>query len=338
MQFRTEINLPSHPILDYKNPVLLLGSCFSENIGQKLAERKFDICINPFGILYQPAAIARSLERVLKKAFYRKEELFEYGGLWHSFDHHGRFSGPDAEIVIEEINRNIIEAHQKLASKDGVLAITWGTANGYVHNEMGIPVANCHKLPSRFFLKEMEQPKSIGEVWKPLMDQLKSFNPSLKIIFTISPVRHWKDGAVENQRSKSVLFVAMHRLIDEFQNTVYFPAYEILMDELRDYRFYAEDMLHPSAQAVDFVWERFKKSMITTESQSIISEVEKLLLAMKHRPLQPMSETFKPYYDQTKERVLAFIEKYQNIDPIVIGLKSDLELWKQQVKIATNEA
>jgi hypothetical protein len=218
------------------------------------------------------------------------------------------------------------------------LAITWGTANGYVHSEKGIPVANCHKLPSLHFLKEMENPESICETWRPLMEQLNSFNPTLKIIFTISPVRHWKDGAVENQLSKSVLFVALHQLIARFPNTVYFPAYEILMDELRDYRFYAEDMLHPSTQAVDFVWEKFTKSTITGESNSIISELEKLLLAMKHRPLHPMSETFKPYYEQTKERVLAFIEKYQGIDPIVIGLKSDLDQWKQQVKIATNEA
>ncbi len=130
----------------------------------------------------------------------------------------------------------------------------------------------------------------------------------------------------------------MHELIERFPNTFYFPAYEILMDELRYYRFYTEDMLHPSTQAVDFVWGKFVKSMITTNSQSIISELEKLILAMKHSPLHPMSETFKPYYDQTKERVLAFIEKYQGIDPIVIGLKSDLDQWTQQVKIATNEA
>jgi hypothetical protein len=230
------------------------------------------------------------------------------------------------------------EAYQKLITKDGVLAVTWGTAWGYRHIPTQKLAGNCHKIPGSNFEKEMEGPPSIVTEWQALFAELNAFNPSLKIIFTISPVRHWKDGAVENQSSKSVLFVAMHQLLSEFPNTVYFPAYEIFMDELRDYRFYAEDMLHPSAQAVDFVWEQFKKSMITTESQSIISEVEKLLLAMKHRPLHPMSKTFKPYYDLTKERVMAFIAIHQNIASLTSGLKSDLDQWNRQVKIAANES
>ncbi len=295
MSFFTEIQIPEFPSkMDYSKRMMLIGSCFTENIGQKLSDLKFNTDLNPFGILYNPESIANSLKMLLEKRIFNENELFQDQGLWNSFAHHSRFSDVNKDLALDKINSRIASSGEFLESAD-FLVITFGTSWVFELKKTGQIVSNCHKIPSSEFKRFRLGLKEITEVYRLLLIEIWRFNPELKIIFTVSPIRHWKDGAVENQLSKATLLLATDQLISDFggQSCQYFPSYEIMMDELRDYRFYAEDMLHLSPVAVDYIFERFSQVAIANESLMVSKEVAKIVKAMSHRPFNPNSNEYK---------------------------------------------
>jgi len=316
MRFFTEIQITEFPNqLDYSKSMMLFGSCFSENIGQKLIDLKFNVDMNPFGILYNPESIANSLRVLLEKRTFIENDLFQDQGLWNSFYHHSRFSDVDQDAALGKINYRISSSHEFLKKAD-FLIITFGTAWIYELRKTGQVVSNCHKIPAGEFKRFRLGVSEITNGYRELLEQIWKFNPGLKVIFTVSPIRHWKDGAVENQLSKATLLLAIDQLIKGFGNQVctYFPSYELMMDELRDYRFYADDMLHISPVAVDYIFERFSKVMITKESMGISKKVMKVRKAFKHRPVNPTTADFKEFVLQNLLQINQLTGQFPSLD------------------------
>lgn len=316
MRFFTEIQIPEFPYqMDYSKSMMLFGSCFSENIGQKLLDLKFNVDMNPFGILYNPESIANSLRILLEKQVFTEDDLFQDQGLWNSFYHHSRFSDVDREVTLEKINSRISASHEFLKKAD-FLIITFGTAWVYELRKTGQVVSNCHKRPSAEFKRFRLGVNEITNIYRELLEQIWKFNPDLKVIFTVSPIRHWKDGAVENQLSKASLLLAIDQVIKGFgdQCCAYFPSYELMMDELRDYRFYAEDMLHISLVAIDYIFERFSKVMITKESMDISKKVIKLRKAFEHRPVNPSTAEFKEFIQRNLLQINQLTSLFPSLD------------------------
>jgi len=265
------------------------GSCFAENMASKFMNAGFSIDLNPFGIAYNPLSLSRNLNRLLDNKPYAREELFEYNGLYHSFSHHSRFSGIDPNDVLSRINSRLEQSSAFLETAD-LLIITFGTAFVYRLQSNGDPVSNCHKLPSGFFTYKRLTIESIVQEWSDLIVRLQTLYPSLRILFTVSPIRHRKDGDHGNQLSKSILLLAVEELMQNRSRCYYFPAYEIVLDDLRDYRFYAEDMLHPSSQAIDYIWEKFGEAWFERETSKKARDFEKIQRSLNHIPLHPASE------------------------------------------------
>ncbi len=316
MSFFTEIQIPEFPNqMDYSKSMMLFGSCFSENIGQKLLDLKFNVDMNPFGILYNPESIANSLRILLEKRVFTGNDLFQDQGLWNSFYHHSRFSDVNLDAALEKINNRILASHEFLKKAD-FLVITFGTAWVYELKQTGRIVSNCHKIPAAEFKRFRLGVFEITDVYRELLEQIWKLNPALKIIFTVSPIRHWKDGAVENQLSKATLLLAIDQLIKGFGNQAcaYFPSYELMMDELRDYRFYAEDMLHISQVAIDYIFERFSKVMITKESIVISKKMMKLRKAFEHCPVNPEASQFKAFIQRNLLLVNQLATQFPNLD------------------------
>jgi len=292
----------------------MFGSCFAENIGEKLQKSKFQTAINPFGILYNPESVYASLERILEKKLFSENELFEHEGVWKSFNHHSRFAELTSEAFLENVNKKLEETSDFLQTTD-FLMITFGTAWIYRLKESGEVVSNCHKLPGALFIREKLTPDVIVKTYTGLIRRLLQVRPTMKIIFTVSPIRHRKDGMHENQLSKAVLLLAVEQLQHLFpSNTLYFPAYEIVLDELRDYRFYAEDMIHPNETAIRYIWERFSDYFFSEGTKKQLSEIEKITAAVQHRPFNPQSKAFQDFI-QKNLKILGEIEKkYPNLD------------------------
>ncbi|WP_318347277.1 GSCFA domain-containing protein [Aquipluma nitroreducens] len=329
MRFFTEIQIPEFPDqMDYSKSMMFLGSCFSENIGQKLIDLKFDVDMNPFGILYNPESIANSLRILLEKRVFTEDDLFQDQGLWNSFYHHSRFSDVDRDSALEKINKRISSSNEFLKRAD-FLVITFGTAWVYELRKTGQIVSNCHKIPAAEFKRFRLGVFEVTNVYRELLEQIWKFNPDLKVIFTVSPIRHWKDGAIENQLSKATLLLAIDNLIKGFgdKSCSYFPSYEIVMDELRDYRFYADDMLHISPVAVDYIFERFSKAAITGASRDISKSMLKINKAMSHRPVNPNTTEFKKFLEQT----LALINRMSEQFPIV-NLNAERNYFEQELE------
>ncbi|MGE4587810.1 MAG: GSCFA domain-containing protein [Mangrovibacterium sp.] len=292
--------------IDYKHRLMMLGSCFSEHIGEKFREYRFQTDLNPFGVIFNPLSIAGSLRRLMSGRPYRREELFEYRGIWGSFDHHSRFSGLSAEESLEKINSRLAGSHNFMKQADYLL-ITFGTAWVYEYRESGQIVANCHKFPASAFSLYRLTPERIVDEYQKLLSALWSFNPRMRVMFTVSPVRHWKNGASGNQLSKAVLLLATDCLTGKFGpgRCAYFPAYEIVMDELRDYRFYAPDMLHLSQVAVDYIWEKFVRTMISPGSLKLADQVRQIVCAARHRPFFPASKEYQLFLRKQLEKINA---------------------------------
>jgi hypothetical protein len=311
MKLLTEISLPEYPFhLDHHKSSLFMGSCFTENMGRLLERSLFPVTINPFGTIFNPQSVLKGLEALAHKEAYTPEDLDQYNGQWFSFDHYSRFSSPDRDECLEKINTAFIPAKQVL-NKAGILVITWGTAWIYRTNSSGQVVCNCHKIPSSRFTRTRLTTKEIIKAYEAFLPGLFEHNPDLKILLTVSPVRHWKDGAHGNQLSKASLLLATEALEALFPDRVfYFPSYEIVMDELRDYRFYTADMLHTNPQATAYIWEKFQSSLISEESQQIISELEPLLKIMEHRPQDRNGEAHLQILSQQKEKLGELKKKY----------------------------
>ena len=309
MIFKTEIQIPLYNFkISHQNKIMMLGSCFAENMAEKMQAAGFHTYINPFGILYNPASIFQSIQTILHSKKYAVSDLFEYQGLYHSFDHHSKFSGSSQKNCVDKINKEVKDAKDYLKTAS-ILIITFGTAFVYTLKSTGAIVANCHKLPEKTFDGRRLCVNEIVEEWKVLINLLQQYNPELKLIFTVSPIRHWKDGAHENQLSKSTLLLAIDELITQYARCYYFPSYEIMMDELRDYRFYAGDMLHPSDLAVEYIWEKFSHAFFEKKTLELIDEWTKIRQALEHKPFNPDSEQYKEFMSKTQINLEKFLNK-----------------------------
>ncbi|GET27508.1 GSCFA domain-containing protein [Prolixibacter sp. NT017] len=311
-RFRTKIDLPEYKKkLDYREKIVLMGSCFAENIGEKLTSRCFPVDVNPFGILYNPVSVGNSLEILMEQKRFEDEDIFFANGRWNSYHHHSRFSHQDQKICLEEINKRVTFGAEQL-SQAGFLFITFGTAWVYENRDARKVVSNCHKQPAKQFHRYRLNVDETVNRWETLLTRLWEMNPGLQVIFTVSPIRHWKDGAHENQISKSVLFLVIETLLNRFEKgrIAYFPSYEIVMDELRDYRFYAPDMIHLSDTAVDYIWERFSDVLITRDSLSIMNRVEKLRRATEHRPFDEHGKDYRLFLDNQLTQADKLMKQY----------------------------
>ena len=297
--FRTVVECPtSVEKIDYKTPVMMYGSCFAENLGDILFDLKFDVYINPFGIVYNPISIAQNIKRTISGKRYGFDEIrSSANGLFFSFDHHSKFSSSNLLDYIDIINTYLYISNGQLATAQW-LFVTLGTAWAFRHKETGKIVANCHKLPASHFERILLQADEICDVWAETIAELQKFNPDIKTVFTISPVRHLRDGAHGNQLGKATLFLAVDKLIAEHKNTAYFPAYEIVMDELRDYRFYDEDMTHINPVAISYIWKRFCETYIDDSALPMMAQVNEINKAVAHEPIHITEDTKK------------FVEKY----------------------------
>lgn len=305
--FRTQFAVtPCPSTMDHSSKVYLIGSCFSEHISQKLTNNKFSILSNPFGIIFNPISLANSIRRQMKGFWVNPMEIFENGSVFRSFDFHSNCGHPDKEEAIRRMN-DALRSGKIFLDKCSHLIITFGTSLVYTEKNTGKVVANNHKMPASLFEKRQLSPEEIVADWTDLIRELKIKYPSLQIIFTLSPVRHLKDGAVENALSKAVLLQSIHQLKHNFSDIYYFPSYEIMMDDLRDYRFYTKDMLHPNEVAVDYIWEIFKKVCINETCYSIIGQLEQIHTAMLHKPFFPELKE----HEEFKLKMLDKIEKLQ---------------------------
>jgi hypothetical protein len=309
-KFRTEVNIPpsAHKI-NHRSAILMIGSCFTEYIGTRMLEYKFDVDINPFGIVYNPMSVSQNLEIILSGKKYVKADLHNYQDSWISFDHHSRFSFPEPEICLREINRRIEYSHSRINTIQ-CLIITFGTAWIYKIAESGKLVSNCHKIPASFFKRELVKIDDILPVYKKIIDRLIRVNPSIRIIFTVSPIRHWKDGPVQNTVSKSILILTIHELFKSFNCIEYFPAYEIALDDLRDYRYYEEDMIHPNSQMTGYIWDKFCHTYFEDETFEIMKEIGKLKNALKHKPFRPGTAKHIEFLNNQLDLVRRLKQKY----------------------------
>jgi hypothetical protein len=313
MDFRLEFDPPSlSRKIDLDEKIMLVGSCFTEHVYNYLVGSKFCALQNPNGILFNPSSIAKALSRYVENKHIHSSELFEQNSLWNHWDFHSSLSCPSQEESLLRINETISSAHSFLKDAQW-LVVTLGSAYVYELNGDQI-VANCHKMPASVFTKRLLDPEEIISTYATLIDHLKQFNNTLDIIFTISPVRHLRDGFVENNRSKAVLIHAVDKLTGQHEHLHYFPSYELLVDDLRDYRFYAEDMVHPNYQATRYVWEKFCISAINGRSREVMKELDQLNMAFQHKPMHPNSTEHIKFRNKYKEMAQFLAARFPSID------------------------
>ncbi len=294
--FRTDFPVvPANFSISHQDRLLLIGSCFTEHIGSRLLAGKLPVMVNPFGIVYNPFSIARCLERLWAgDQTFTASEIIEHQGLWHSWEHHGHYSQPDPQTMLEQLNQSYRAAAQALRQSNRLL-LTLGTADVFLLRETQQVVANNHKMPAAHFDSRRLRVDEIVDSLVPILQKIKTAQPALQIILTVSPVRHLRVGMVENQRSKATLVLACAEICTQLPEVFYFPAYELLLDDLRDYRFYAADMLHPSDVAVDYIWAHFSRTFFSAEAQVILTKMEKMNAALRHRPFHPQSEQHRAF-------------------------------------------
>ena len=293
----------------------MMGSCFAESVGTKLQELCFPIDVNPFGILYNPVSIANSLEILISGKIFREEDLFYANGLWNSFYHHSRFSNADKQECLTTINNRISEAAETLRDSN-LLFITFGTSWVFEDKGSGRIVSNCHKLPASTFRHYRLTFNQIVDMWIGLIEKIFNINPDIQLVFTVSPIRHLKDGEHENQLSKAVLLMAVDELIKHFrgERILYFPSYEIVLDELRDYRFYASDMVHVNELTISLIHEKVASVFISPEDKKIASEIEKLRQGLDHKPSNPENDEYKNFIEKQTGKILQLKDKYNFLD------------------------
>jgi GSCFA family len=330
---KADIKKPDQQI-SYKDKILLTGSCFTEHIGNAMSDVKFSVLQNPNGILFDPASVSKSLVSYVSNYQYTEDDLFYFNEVWNSWQHHSRFSHISKEKCLEQINASQLQAHNFLKEAEWLI-ITLGSSFHYLLNKEAegyaaqarekavgsslIGAANCHRAPGQWFTKHLLGIDETITLLDNAYHQLKRFNPKLKIIFTISPVRHIRDGVVENNRSKARLIEAVHHLVNKFSGLYYFPAYELVIDVLRDYRFYDVDMVHPNYPATAFVMETFRESFIAADSQALMEEVRKIVIARKHKAFQPETNAHKNFLQVHAQKA----EELMNTHPF-LNLQEEL--------------
>ena len=316
--------------IGYRDNLFLIGSCFSENMGAKLNTHLFKVFENPHGVLFNPISVAQSLSDCINNKQYAEADLFQLNEVWNSWNHHSRYSGITTKDAVEKINNSITKAHSFLKTADHIV-ITLGSAWVYQLNSQspftaGQVVANNHKAPASWFDKHLMKPGALTILLKKMVADLLQFNAHLQIIFTISPVRHLREGLVENNRSKAVLIQAVHEIVDSTENVAYFPSYEYVIDDLRDYRFYAEDLVHPNYAASNYVWEKWVETYMNEETQNIMKQVAELQLAMQHKPFFAGSTQHKEFL----QNCIAKSERLLSLYPY-LSLNDQVQFFKQEI-------
>jgi len=316
--------------IGYRDSLFLIGSCFSENMGAKLNTHLFKVFENPHGILFNPISVAQSLSDCIHNKQYTEANLFQLNEVWNSWQHHSRFSDISANDALEKINNSITKAHIFLKTADHIV-ITLGSAWVYKLNTQspyaaGQVVANNHKAPAAWFDKELMKPDALILLLNKMVKDLLQFNAHLQIIFTISPVRHLREGLVENNRSKAVLIQAVHEIVDSAASVAYFPSYEYVIDDLRDYRFYAEDLVHPNYAASNYVWEKWVETYMNEETQGIMKQVAELQLAVQHKPFFAGSLQHKEFL----QNCIAKSERLLSLYPY-LPLNDQVQFFKQEI-------
>lgn len=313
MNFTTKIpiqksNLP----IDYASKIVLLGSCFAENMGEKFEYFKFQTAINPFGIIFNLVSLCRIIERSVQKNYFTENDIFFHNELWHCFDVHSELSNSDKDAFLESLN-DLINSTNKQLNDSTHIIITLGTSWVYRNIETNEIVANCHKVPQKQFTKELLSIETIVQSLESILFHVSILNPNCNFIFTVSPVRHIKDGFVENTLSKAHLIAGIHNSKLETRNSQYFPAYEIMMDELRDYRFYTEDMLHPNQIAIDYIWIKFFENYISESEFGLMNQICEIQRALKHRPFNPNTANHQNFLASIDTKILKIQEKLPTI-------------------------
>lgn len=298
--------------VNYRDGIMMTGSCFTEHIGDSLSRLKFKVMQNPHGIVFDPHSAASSVISYIENRKYGEEDLFFLNELWHSWQHHSSFSSPDKEAMLENINRSQSDAHRFLKEAKW-LVVTLGSSFSY-RLEKNIPVANCHRAPGNWFEKYMMRTDETITEWDTCIYRLFQFNPDIRLIFTVSPVRHIRDGVVENNRSKARLLEAVHHLVHKFDRIYYFPSYELVIDVLRDYRFYDIDLVHPNYQATAYVIEKFMEHFVDNESVNLSREIEKIVIARNHKAFQPSTDAHQRFLESHAEKTLELMKRYPFLD------------------------
>ena len=311
MNFTTKIPITqnANPI-DYNSKIVSFGSCFAENMGDKLCYYKFQTQVNPFGIIFNPFSIEKLIERVVLQRYFTKDDIFFFNERWHCYEVHSELSDADSEVFLSKLNQILSDTQKQLQQATHII-ITYGTSWVYRHIETNAIVANCHKVPQKQFSKELLSIDSIQKSIQNTVSLIATLNPKCNFIFTVSPVRHLKDGFVENQVSKAHLIAAIYATTNTKQQTLnYFPSYEIMMDELRDYRFYADDMMHPSPMAIDYIWERFAATQIAASAITTMELVQTIQKGLAHRPFNPNSKSHQKFEANLKEKIATLEAQY----------------------------
>lgn len=310
MNFRTSIQLQKERNqIDYNSKLMIIGSCFSENIFNKLDYFKINASNNPFGILYNPVAIEKLITNVVNEKKYTEKDIFEFNERWHCFDAHSNLSAVHKNDLLKNLNLEI-QLVNKCIKNASHLIITLGTARVYRHIESDNIVGNCHKIPQKKFLQELLSVKQIIASLENIIELVRAENPSINIVFTVSPVRHLKDGFVENTQSKAHLISAIHQIIDKRNQLYYFPSYEIMIDDLREYRFYNTDMIHPNETAINYIWEQFKQVWISENISSIMKEIDTIQKGLAHKPFNPTSEQHQLFLKKLNQKIHLLKEEY----------------------------
>lgn len=313
MNFHLEFSPKPFDIkISHKDNLLLIGSCFTEQIGTKMTNHKYNVLDNPNGILFNPVSIIKSISSYIDNKQYNTGELFYQNESWNSWEHHSRFSNSDADECLTMINESQTKAHYFLQKADWLM-ITLGSAFVYELESKQV-VANCHKVPTDKFKKRLLPAAEVITGMQEMIENVRAFNPALKVVFTISPVRHLRDGFIENNRSKATLIQAVHQLVEANGHCFYFPAYELIIDDLRDYRFFAEDMVHPNYAATNYVWEKFIATCIDEPSKLLMKEIAVIVAAKNHKPFNPASEQHKKFMQSILQRVKNLQQQFAYIN------------------------
>ena len=314
MNFRTELKIEKSDFsLNHDQKIVSFGSCFAEEMAARLSYLKFNVLANPFGILFHPLAIENALQRIQSKTFYTEEEISNLDDIYFSWDHHSSFNSLSEKETLKNINDALLFATDFIEDADVVL-ITLGTSWIYKIKELELVVANCHKVPQKHFEKVLLTENQIIKSLQKCIEIIKEMAPNANIIFTVSPVRHIKDGIVENNVSKARLLSAIYEVNSVNDDTLYFPSYELLMDDLRDYRFYADDLLHPNKQAVDYIWEKFSETFFENETALLNKQIDKMMLAFQHRPFNEDSVAHQKFISNSIEQMHEIMRKNPSVD------------------------
>ena len=298
----------------HSDKMLLMGSCFSDNIGAKLRDAMVDVLVNPFGTIFNPLSIAGAVDKIIDNAMIAGAELFMSGGVWNSYDFHSRFSMASKDAALQRMNASIGEAHEHLKVCN-TLVLTLGTAVVYRRRDTGEVVTNCHKVPQQEFTRRLASVEEITESLTRAVERLHEFNPALRILFTVSPIRHIADGLEMNSLSKAVLRVAVNNVVRQFKGFVeYFPAFEIVIDDLRDYRFYGADMVHPSDVAIEYIWQTFQATYFDDRSTQAIARCERVSKRLKHRPMSNNPDVVARFNADTQAVIANLKKEYPYIN------------------------